>query len=113
MGNIGRMDSNTQASGSPRPALLRQTQAVSGTWESSFRGNGVSSMSPVVQSRSGNRKEITMGNKNEGKGIFAPIVKVTRNVVGVKEFNQLRGKGIALHSQVRLTLSVQRRVVSA
>ncbi|GAQ78850.1 protein proton gradient regulation 5 [Klebsormidium nitens] len=100
MGNSGRMDSNTQASCSPRPALLRQTQAVSGAWESSFRGNGVSSMSPVVQSRSGNKREITMGNKNEGKGIFAPIVKVTRNVVGVKEFNQLRGKGIALHSQV-------------
>jgi len=41
-----------------------------------------------------------MGNKNAGKGIFAPVVVVTRNIVGVKQFNQLRGKGIALHSQV-------------
>ncbi|XP_024381828.1 protein PROTON GRADIENT REGULATION 5, chloroplastic [Physcomitrium patens] len=41
-----------------------------------------------------------MGNKNEGKGIFAPLVVVTRNVMGKKEFNQLRGKAIALHSQV-------------
>ena len=45
-----------------------------------------------------------MGNKNEGKGVFAPIVVLTRNVLGKKEFNQLRGKGIALHSQVRAWL---------
>lgn len=102
MGNLGRMDSNTQASCSPRPALLRQTQAVSGAWESSFRGNGISSLSPVVKSRSGNRREVTMGNKNGGTGVFAPIVVVTRNIVGVKQFNQFRGKGIALHSQVGL-----------
>ncbi|CAN4091070.1 unnamed protein product [Withania somnifera] len=41
-----------------------------------------------------------MGNVNDGKGIFAPIVVVTRNIVGKKRFNQLRGKAIALHSQV-------------
>lgn len=41
-----------------------------------------------------------MGNINEGKGIFAPLVVVTRNIVGKKRFNQLRGKAIALHSQV-------------
>jgi hypothetical protein len=39
------------------------------------------------------------GNSNEN-GIFAPIVRATRNVVGAKPFNQLRGKGIGLHSQV-------------
>lgn len=50
----------------------------------------------------GSRARVTMmGNKNEGKGVFAPIVVLTRNVLGKKEFNQLRGKGIALHSQVR------------
>lgn len=50
----------------------------------------------------GSRAQVTMmGNKNEGKGVFAPIVVLTRNVLGKKEFNQLRGKGIALHSQVR------------
>ncbi|KAL7105568.1 hypothetical protein ACP275_07G052600 [Erythranthe tilingii] len=41
-----------------------------------------------------------MKNVNEGKGIFAPAVVVTRNIVGKKRFNQLRGKAIALHSQV-------------
>ncbi|KAK4765892.1 hypothetical protein SAY87_007534 [Trapa incisa] len=41
-----------------------------------------------------------MKNVNEGKGLFAPIVVVTRNIVGKKRFNQLRGKAIALHSQV-------------
>ncbi|XP_020272131.1 protein PROTON GRADIENT REGULATION 5, chloroplastic-like, partial [Asparagus officinalis] len=41
-----------------------------------------------------------MGNVNEGKGLFAPIVVLTRNIIGKKRFNQLRGKAIALHSQV-------------
>lgn len=41
-----------------------------------------------------------MKNVNEGKGVFAPIVVITRNIVGKKRFNQLRGKAIALHSQV-------------
>ncbi|KAG2721988.1 hypothetical protein I3760_02G108000 [Carya illinoinensis] len=41
-----------------------------------------------------------MKNVNEGKGLFAPIVVVTRNIIGKKRFNQFRGKAIALHSQV-------------
>ncbi|XP_022722596.1 protein PROTON GRADIENT REGULATION 5, chloroplastic-like [Durio zibethinus] len=41
-----------------------------------------------------------MKNINEGKGLFAPIVVVTRQIIGKKRFNQLRGKAIALHSQV-------------
>ncbi|GLJ38831.1 hypothetical protein SUGI_0791370 [Cryptomeria japonica] len=41
-----------------------------------------------------------MKNVNEGKGLFAPVVVVVRNVVGKKTFNSLRGKAIALHSQV-------------
>jgi hypothetical protein len=48
-----------------------------------------------------------MGNVNEGKGIFAPLVVVTRNIVGRKRFNQLRGKAIALHSQVQITEPLQ------
>nr|GEZ97277.1 protein proton gradient regulation 5, chloroplastic-like [Tanacetum cinerariifolium] len=40
-----------------------------------------------------------MGNVNAGKGLFAPAVVITRNIVGKKRFNQLRGKAIALHSQ--------------
>eukprot|EP00270_Netrium_digitus_P016237 TRINITY_DN57_c0_g1_i1.p1 TRINITY_DN57_c0_g1~~TRINITY_DN57_c0_g1_i1.p1 ORF type:complete len:138 (+),score=20.35 TRINITY_DN57_c0_g1_i1:258-671(+) len=53
----------------------------------------------ISQNRTGSVK-IVAGNKNEGKGIFAPIVVLVRNVVGQKRFNQLRGKGIAIHSQV-------------
>ncbi|CAL9188209.1 unnamed protein product [Musa hybrid cultivar] len=41
-----------------------------------------------------------MGNVNEGKGLFAPVVVLVRNIIGRKRFNQLRGKAIALHSQV-------------
>ncbi|KAJ4955911.1 hypothetical protein NE237_012694 [Protea cynaroides] len=46
------------------------------------------------------RSQPVMKNINEGKGLFAPIVVLTRNIVGKKRFNQLRGKAIALHSQV-------------
>ncbi|XP_022979376.1 protein PROTON GRADIENT REGULATION 5, chloroplastic-like [Cucurbita maxima] len=41
-----------------------------------------------------------MKNINEGKGLFAPVVVLARNIIGKKRFNQLRGKAIALHSQV-------------
>mmetsp|Transcript_37062 Transcript_37062/g.93479 ORF Transcript_37062/g.93479 Transcript_37062/m.93479 type:complete len:89 (-) Transcript_37062:476-742(-) len=46
------------------------------------------------------RKPVTMmGNKASG-GPFSPLVVVTRNIVGEKDFNKLRGKAISLHSQV-------------
>lgn len=41
-----------------------------------------------------------MGGASSQKGVFAPIVVLTRNIIGKKTFNQLRGKAIALHSQV-------------
>lgn len=41
---------------------------------------------------------VVAGNKGAG-GPFAPLVVVTRNVMGTKEFNQFRGKMISLHSQ--------------
>ena len=44
--------------------------------------------------------KVVAGNTNEG-GLFAPIVVIARNIIGVKRFNQIRGKAIALHSQVR------------
>ena len=44
--------------------------------------------------------KVVAGNTNEG-GLFAPIVIVARNIIGTKQFNQIRGKAIALHSQVR------------
>lgn len=43
-----------------------------------------------------------MKNVNEGKGVFAPVVVLARNIIGKKRFNQIRGKAIALHSQVFL-----------
>ncbi|GFP92965.1 protein proton gradient regulation 5 chloroplastic [Phtheirospermum japonicum] len=46
------------------------------------------------------RPRSMMKNVNEGKGIFALIVIATKNIVGKKRFNQIRGKAIALHSQV-------------
>uniref|UniRef100_A0A7R9VE86 Uncharacterized protein n=1 Tax=Chlamydomonas euryale TaxID=1486919 RepID=A0A7R9VE86_9CHLO len=57
------------------------------------RPQGVSSGAP--------RRAATtmMGNKGSG-GPFAPLVVVTRNIVGEKDFNKLRGKAISLHSQV-------------
>jgi hypothetical protein len=39
-----------------------------------------------------------MGNKS-GSGPFTPVVVVVRNIMGKKDFNQLRGKAISLHSQ--------------
>eukprot|EP01026_Neomeris_dumetosa_P046834 TRINITY_DN40007_c0_g1_i1.p2 TRINITY_DN40007_c0_g1~~TRINITY_DN40007_c0_g1_i1.p2 ORF type:complete len:125 (-),score=2.53 TRINITY_DN40007_c0_g1_i1:293-667(-) len=45
------------------------------------------------------RHVILMGNKAT-TGPFAPIVRITRQIVGQKEFNKLRGKAISLHSQV-------------
>lgn len=50
------------------------------------------------------RLQPMMKNVNDGKGVFAPIVVLARNVIGKKRFNQIRGKAIALHSQVRILL---------
>ncbi|CAE5974428.1 unnamed protein product [Arabidopsis lyrata] len=79
-----------------------------GGWGSSISGEDYQTMlsktvAPPQQARV-SRKAIRavpmMKNVNEGKGLFAPLVVVTRNIVGKKRFNQLRGKAIALHSQV-------------
>ncbi|KAF1896547.1 hypothetical protein Lal_00034245 [Lupinus albus] len=41
------------------------------------------------------RMQPMMKNINEGKGIFAPLVVITRDIVGKKSFNQIRGKAIS------------------
>jgi hypothetical protein len=83
------------------------------TWSSSVSGDdhhsySVLAMSVSARPRSGARPLRSparmMGNVNEGKGLFAPLVVVVRNIVGRKRFNQLRGKAIALHSQVGRSL---------
>lgn len=64
-------------------------------------GSRVAAVVPARPSKSGRATlHVVAGNTNEG-GLFAPIVVVARNIIGVKRFNQIRGKAIALHSQVR------------
>ena len=69
-------------------------------------GDGSNSFSTVLATHhqrkpAGKRalKIVSMGNVNEG-GVFAPLVVAIRPIIGVKRFNQLRGKAISLHSQV-------------
>nr|BBM34150.1 proton gradient regulation 5 [Flaveria bidentis] len=76
-----------------------------GSWETSIAGEEYSTMvartTPnVARVEKPLRSGPMMGNVNDGKGVFAPLVVFTRNIVGKKRFNQLRGKAIALHSQV-------------
>ncbi|XP_024985107.1 protein PROTON GRADIENT REGULATION 5, chloroplastic-like isoform X2 [Cynara cardunculus var. scolymus] len=75
-----------------------------GSWGNSIAGEDYPTMlakTTTTWVRVGNplRFGPMMGNVNEGKGLFARVVVVTRNIVGKKRFNQLRGKAIALHSQ--------------
>uniref|UniRef100_A0A0F7GY30 Proton gradient regulation 5 n=1 Tax=Geranium maderense TaxID=28964 RepID=A0A0F7GY30_9ROSI len=75
-----------------------------GSWSTSLVGDDhralVNSVPRYVPAGKPARSAPSMKNVNEGKGLFAPVVVVTRNIVGKKTFNQLRGKAIALHSQV-------------
>ena len=66
-------------------------------------GTRVSSAAVVpVQPKKAQRRalKVVAGNTNEG-GLFAPLVILARNIIGVKPFNKIRGKAIALHSQVK------------
>ncbi|CAL1355996.1 unnamed protein product [Linum trigynum] len=75
-----------------------------GEWGTSVAGEDSTMLARSVQTQVRVGKPLKMPpmmkNVNEGKGLFAPAVVVTRNIVGKKRFNQLRGKAIALHSQV-------------
>uniref|UniRef100_A0A5B7B5C6 Putative Proton gradient regulation 5 n=1 Tax=Davidia involucrata TaxID=16924 RepID=A0A5B7B5C6_DAVIN len=75
-----------------------------GSWGTSMVGEDhtmlVKSVPTHVRVGKPVRSQPVMKNVNEGKGLFAPIVVLTRNIIGKKRFNQFRGKGIALHSQV-------------
>ncbi|KAG9445766.1 hypothetical protein H6P81_011894 [Aristolochia fimbriata] len=75
-----------------------------GSWGTSFAGEDrvmlARSVPRGVRVGKPTRANPVMKNVNEGKGLFAPLVVITRNIVGKKRFNQLRGKAIALHSQV-------------
>ncbi|KAF8370076.1 hypothetical protein HHK36_031891 [Tetracentron sinense] len=75
-----------------------------GSWGTSLAGEDYTMLAKSVPTWVRVTKPVRshpmMKNVNEGKGLFAPVVVVTRNIVGKKRFNQLRGKAIALHSQV-------------
>ncbi|KAK6929715.1 LOW QUALITY PROTEIN: hypothetical protein RJ641_003809 [Dillenia turbinata] len=68
-----------------------------GGWGSSILGDDHAMLASVGKPV---RAQPMMRNVNEGKGLLAPIVVITRNIIGKRRFNQLRGKAIALHSQV-------------
>ena len=79
------------------------TSSFHGSWGSSIMGEDYSDLGNSVgigKGKAAVRAQPMMKNVNEGKGLFAPIVVVTRNIIGKKRFNQIRGKAIALHSQV-------------
>ena len=81
---------------------------------SSLRGAAVASRPPPLASCTGRLPalRVVAGNEYEN-GVFTPLVVVVRNVMGVKPFNQFRGKAISLHSQVRLEARVLRRAAGA
>ncbi|XP_038883871.1 protein PROTON GRADIENT REGULATION 5, chloroplastic-like [Benincasa hispida] len=75
-----------------------------GGWGTSICGDNsivlIKSVPEVVRVAKPVRFRPMMKNINEGKGLFAPVVVLARNIIGKKRFNQLRGKAIALHSQI-------------
>ena len=77
-----------------------------GSWGTSMTGEDYALLAKSVPSQvrvaRPIRSQPMMKNVNEGKGLFAPLVLVARDIIGKKRFNQLRGKAIALHSQVLL-----------
>ncbi|KAH9573941.1 hypothetical protein CY35_01G028700 [Sphagnum magellanicum] len=104
----GGMGTIAVASGTRQATTLVQFSQMRGDWVSSMKGEGGSGLELFRELRLRStplatrptRPQTVMKNINEGKGVFAPLVVLTRSIVGTKRFNQLRGKGIALHSQV-------------
>ncbi|WOL06159.1 hypothetical protein Cni_G14891 [Canna indica] len=78
----------------------RLSSTFHGSWTPKFSGDCRPFAVRVPAVAKPVRSSPKMGNVNEGKGLFAPVVVLVRNVVGRKRCNQLRGKAIALHSQV-------------
>ncbi|BDA44252.1 Protein PROTON GRADIENT REGULATION 5, chloroplastic [Coccomyxa sp. Obi] len=80
------------------------------SWDSFAQPSGLFELRRQCSSTAGGsvrtRQVTRMGNKS-GTGPFTPLVIVVRNVMGKKEFNQLRGKAISLHSQVIKSFGAQ------
>ena len=67
-----------------------------------LRGTGLAVRAPPVAGCTGRGATLRVVAGNEyDNGVFTPLVVVVRNVMGVKPFNQFRGKAISLHSQAR------------
>jgi hypothetical protein len=64
-----------------------------------LRGAAVRHAQPAAR-RPAAPLRVVAGNDYEN-GVFTPLVVAVRNVMGVKPFNQFRGKAISLHSQAR------------
>ena len=91
---------------SPRPFIFFLTYRNMASSLSFSRSSAVAGARPMARpvarrARAPTRGPVrTVAGNSAEDGIFTPIVKVTRNIMGAKEFNKLRGKGISLHSQV-------------
>jgi len=63
-----------------------------------LRGTALAPAPQPARARAVSR--VTVAGNDQTDGPFAPLVVVVRDIVGVKPFNQFRGKAISLHSQV-------------
>mmetsp|Transcript_14703 Transcript_14703/g.17778 ORF Transcript_14703/g.17778 Transcript_14703/m.17778 type:complete len:127 (+) Transcript_14703:79-459(+) len=82
--------------GASRSIQSRQLSAKSNVASSS--GLSRATLAPPQKA---DRQGLTVVAGNHATtGIFAPVVRVTRDIVGVKKFNKFRGKAIQLHSQI-------------
>merc|ERR1712224_682343 len=53
-----------------------------------------------VATKSANKKATEKKTSSDNEGIFAPAVLLTKEIIGIKELNKLRGKIIKMHSAV-------------
>uniref|UniRef100_A0A6U5CCX5 Uncharacterized protein n=1 Tax=Hemiselmis andersenii TaxID=464988 RepID=A0A6U5CCX5_HEMAN len=84
------------SSGRIFPLSSSSSSLVAGT---PAKADTEASSNPSARSSGGALTSLHMG-KQAAFGPFTPIVIGARSVVGEKKFNQIRGKGITLHSQV-------------
>lgn len=96
----GHSSAQTSTSYSCASPTSRCNLKAPGAPSEHFLGAGVAELKQYSSCEKPYKARVTMmANKGTG-GVFAPIVVLAKNVIGQKRFNQLRGKGIALHSQV-------------
>ena len=75
-----------------------EARALSAT--RALRGTPLASRPAAASGGRASPLRVVAGNEYDN-GVFTPLVVVVRNVMGVKPFNQFRGKAISLHSQAR------------